>query len=191
MNADAVKDSLSFAHRRLGELKTLNNGDLAGTKPEDRQILIEEFFFHLVGAVEILAQMINNQRTLGLDPERVTVRTVSCRLAVADQIKSLLSQLYPTTRSGDQRWLPLPRDPYSEDGSHFRIVVYTYWVNHCGENPLHFRSGAEPNVSLILDPRNPSAGSSKLAAIDELQTFWSLVNDKCRRIIGILTSAAS
>ena len=98
MNAGAVKDSLSFAHRRLCELKTLNNGDLAGAKPEDRQILIEEFFFHLVGAVEILAQMINNQRTLGLDPERVTVRTVSCRLAAADQIKSLLSQLYPTTR---------------------------------------------------------------------------------------------
>ncbi len=179
MNADAVKESLLFARRRLDELKTLNNGNLAGAKPEDRQILIQEFFFHLVGAVEILAQVINKQRTLGLDPERVTVRTVSCRLATADPIKSLLSQLYPTTRSSDQRWLPLPRDPYSEEGSHFRILVYRHWINHCGENPLHFRSGAEPKVSLVLDPRNPSAGNSNLATIIELETFWSLVNDKC------------
>jgi hypothetical protein len=191
MNSDAAKDSLLFAHRRLDELKTLNNGNLAGAKTEDRQILIQEFFFHLVGAIEILAQVINKRRTLGLDPERVTIRTVSCRLVTADPIKSLLSQLYPITRSSDQRWLPLPHDPYSEEGSHFRIVVYRHWVNHCGENLLHFRSGPEPNVSLILDPRNPSAGTSNLAATDELETFWSLVNSKCRRIIGVLASAVS
>ena len=190
MSADAVKDSLLFAHRRLDELKTLNSGNLEGAKPEDRKMLIQEFFFHLVGAIEILVQVINEQRTLGLDPERVTVRTVSCRLATADPIKSLLNQLYPTTRSSDQRWLPLPRDPYSEEGSHFRIVVFNHWVSHCGVNPLRFRSGAEPNASLVLDPRNPSAGNSNLAAIDELEKFWSLVNDKCPRIIGILTSAA-
>jgi hypothetical protein len=191
MNADAAKESLLFAHRRLDELKTLNNGNLAGAKTEDRQILIQEFFFHLVGAIEILAQVINKRRTLGLDPERVTIRTVSCRLATTDPIKSLLSQLYPITRSSDQRWLPLPHDPYSEDGSHFRIVVYRHWINHCGENPLHFRSGPEPKVSLVLDPRNPSAGTSNLAVVDELETFWSLVNSKCRRIIGILASVAS
>lgn len=80
MTADAVKDSLLFAQRRLGELKTLNNGNLATAKPEDRQILLQEFFFHLVGAIEILANTINKQRNLGLDPERVTVRTVCCRL---------------------------------------------------------------------------------------------------------------
>ncbi len=162
-----------------------------GTKSEDRQMLIEEFFFHLVGAVEILAQVINEKRSLGLDPERAGVRTVSARLAASDPIKSLLSELYPTTRSGDQRWLPLPRDPYSEEGSHFRIVVFNIWVNHCGVNPFHFRAGAKPGASLVLDPRAPPAGYSKLAAVDELETFWKLVNDKCQRIIGILNSTTS
>ncbi len=54
--------------RRLDDLKMLNNGDLAGAKPEDRQMLVEEFFFHLVGAVEVLAQVINEKRGLGLGP---------------------------------------------------------------------------------------------------------------------------
>jgi hypothetical protein len=186
----AVNDSLLFAQRRLNELTTLNNGDLVGAKSEDRQILIQEFFFHLVSAIEILAQVINKQRNLGLDPERAGVRTVSCRLPTGDPIKHLLGLLYPTVRSGDQRWLPLPRDPYSVEGSHFRIVILNHWVNHCGENPIHFRKGAEPKASLVLDPRVPSAGNSKRAVIDELETFWSLVNDKCRRIIEILNSTA-
>lgn len=188
MNFDTVKESLLFAHRRLDELKTLNNGDLANAKPEDRQILTQEFLFHLVGAVEILAQVINKQRNLGLDPERAGVRSVSCRLEMNDPVRSLLSQLYPTTRSKDQRWLPLPRDPYSHEGRFFRIIILTQWVNHCGENPFNSRRGAEAKVSLILDPRNPSAGDSKLDAIDELETFWSLVNQKCQQITAILAS---
>jgi hypothetical protein len=187
MDINTVNDSLIFARRRLDELKFLNDGNLASAKPEYRQILIQEFFFHLVGAIEILAQVINKQRTLGLDPERVTVRSISCRLATTDPVKSLLGQLYPTTRSNDQRWLPLPRNPYSEEGSHFRIVVFRHWVNHCGENPFHFRWGAEPTASLVLDPRNRSAGNSNLAVIVELETFWSLVNDKCQQVIKILS----
>jgi hypothetical protein len=191
VKVDTAKESLMFAHRRLGELKTLNDGNLANAKPEDRQMLTQEFLFHLVGAIEILAQVINKQRNLGLDPERANVRSVSCRLAVNDPLKSLLIQLYPTTRSKDQRWLPLPHDPYSEEGSHFRIVVLRHWVNHCGENPYRSRRGNEAKVSLVLDPRNPSAGDSNLAAVDELETFWSLVNNKCQQISAILTSANS
>ncbi len=117
-------------------------------------MLVEEFFFHLVGAVEVLAQVINEKRGLGLDPERAGVRTVSARLAASDPIKSLLGELYPSTRSGDQRWLPLPRDPYSEEGSHFRIVVFNMWVNHCGVNPLHFRAGTKPGAKFGFRPQS-------------------------------------
>ena len=185
MNVNAVNDSLLFAKQRLDELKRLNCGDLAGAKHENRQPLIQEFFFHLVGAVIILAQVINTKRSLGLCPAQVSVREVLRKLSNSDPIKPLLSQLYPTTLSKEHKWLALPPDPYSDEGSHFRIVVFRHWVNHCGENPFFIRRGDEtqPHISLFLDPRDRNLGGSKFPAIDELEAFWNLVNDKCQRII--------
>jgi hypothetical protein len=61
---EAVNDRLLFAKRRLKELERLNNGDIAGADPKDRQQLIQEFFFHLVGSIEFLAQVINNSLKL-------------------------------------------------------------------------------------------------------------------------------
>jgi hypothetical protein len=185
MNVEAVKDSLSFAKQRLDELKKLNDGDLAGAKHENRQPLIQEFFFHLVGAVDILAQVINKKRSLSLCPAQVSVREVLKKLGNSDPIKPLLSQLYPTTRSKEHKWRPLPQDPYSDEGMNFRIVVLRHWVNHCGENPFFIRRGDEtkPHISLFLDPRYPNLGGSKFPAIDELEDFWKLVNDECQQVI--------
>lgn len=137
-------------------------------------------FFHLVSAVDILAQFINKKRVLGLRYDKVSVRRVLQNLGVSDPIRTWLTELHPYTRGK-----PLPLNPYSDEGFHFRMLVFRHWVNHWGENPFCIRVGDEtqPHISLFLDPRNPSLGGSKFPAIEELEKFWGLVNDKCKLII--------
>lgn len=178
---EAVNDRLFFAKRRLRELKRLNNGDIAGANPKDRQQLIQEFFFHLVGAIEFLAQLINNSLKLLIPMKNVNARNVYDHLSSNDPIKPLLGELYPKTR-GRQ----LPSNPYSDEGSHFRILVLRHWVCHYGNNPFFFRIGSTPESSLFLDPRDRSLNGSQRHAIDELNHFWKLVNSKCQQIIAYL-----
>jgi len=187
MDINAVNDSLSFALRRLDELKRINNGNISSAQPQERQILIQEFFFHLVSAIDKLAQVINQSRTLNIPINQVSYPQICRRLRQTDPIRPLIALLHPETQHNRQ-WVPLPQNPYSEESSHFRILVFRHWVNHTGVNPFHFRWGAEPNTSLVLDPRDRSLGASKLAAMDELESFWNLVNDKCEQVIGILSS---
>jgi hypothetical protein len=191
MNVGAVNDSLLFAQKRLDELKKLNGGNLAGVKSEDRQILIQEFFFHLVSAIDILVQAINKSKLLRIPDSQISLKKVCDMPGQVDPIKPLIASLHPDTRHNGQ-WIPLPQNPYSEEGSHFRILVFRHWVSHYGENPFVIRwGGDEPHISLFLDPRYPNLGGSKLPALDELEAFWSLVNDKCQQVIEILKATAS
>ena len=186
-----VIDRLYFAKRRLTDLEELacNGEDLCGADPKERQQLIQEFFFHLVGAIEFLAQVVNTSKTLKINAEEVTVSKVCKKLNINDPIKSILEKLHPKTRGK-----PLPNDPYSEEGCHFRIFVYRNRVCHHGHNPFHFRStiyiGApneeEDSTSLVLDPRNRSLGASKESAISELNHFYKLVYDKCQKVLAKL-----
>ncbi len=79
----------------------------------------------------------------------------------------------------------LPPDPYSEEGSHFRIVLLRNRVCHLARNPFVFREGSEPPCSLRLDPRDKDDNGSKKPAIEELTLFWKLVNDKCEEILSM------
>jgi len=85
-----VYNRILFAERRLEDLTRLNNGDLAGANPVDRQQLIQKFFFHLVGAIDFLAQDINIQKDLGIPPENVNARVVFQKLKENDPIKHLI-----------------------------------------------------------------------------------------------------
>lgn len=178
---EAVNDRLFFAKRRLTQLERLNNGDIAGADPRDRQQLIQEFFFHLVGAIEFLAQVINNSLRLGTPMENVSARNIHDHLSSNNPMKPLLNELYPKTRGKE-----LPLDRYSDEGSHFRILVLRHWVCHYGNNPFFFRIGSAPQDSLFLDPRHRSLNGSERPAIVELNHFWELVNGKCQQVISDL-----
>jgi len=180
-DCEAVNDRLHFARRRLRELEELNDGDLAGANSKDRQQLIQELFFHLVGSIDFLAQCINVSQNLGIHAEEVYIKNVCSKLERANQIKRLLKQLYPRTRR-----MPLPPDPYSDKGCHFRIIVFRNRVCHHRDNPFFFRAGSELQCSLFVDPRDTSIGGSKKPALDELNHFWELVNDKCQRVLALL-----
>jgi len=175
-----VRYRLLFAKRRLDELSRMAGGDFSVVPEEERQQPLQEFFFHLVGAIEFLAQTINDAKKLIDSEENVTPFTVCDRLPNIDPIRKTLSNLHPRTRHK-----PLPKDPYSEEGSHFRIILLRNRVCHHGRNPFHFRRGSEPPCSLFLDPRDrqEKEGSYK-PAIEELTLFWKLVNDKCEHILS-------
>lgn len=174
----AVLDRLCFARRRLRELQELNQGDLAGADMDQRQRLIQEFFFHLVAAVEFLAQLTNAKMSLGISVEELTVKRVHEKLPRGDPVRQVLKELHPSTRGK-----PLPPDPYSEEGCHFRFLVLRNRVCHHGNNPFHFRVGSTPRSSLSLDPRDPNAGASEKPALEELDRFWGLVNEKCKQVL--------
>ncbi len=183
---DAVNDRLLFAWRRLKDLEELTRDgkNLGGADPKERQQLIQEFFFHLLGAIEFLAQVVNTSKSLGIDTERVTIDQVCNTLNVPginDPIKTILEKLHPPTRNR-----PLPTDPYSDEGCHYRIVVYRNRVCHHGENPFCFRVGSSPSTSLFLDPRDTNRGASNESAIFELTRFYELVKAKCQQVLTML-----
>ena len=181
MDKQSVMDRLDFAKRRLIDLKELarNGEDLAGAAPKERQQLIQEFFFHLVGAIDFLAQVVNTSKTLGIDVEKVTVVEVCRKLNKNNPIKSILEELHPKTRGE-----PIPDDPYSREGCHFRILRYRNRVCHQGHNPFYFSLGpGKPPTSLFLDPINGSHGGSEKSAISELKQFYDLVYDKCLKVL--------
>src|SRR5260370_815446 len=96
-----VHDRLYFAERRLNDLRALNGGDLAGAPPRQRQAVLQEFFFHLCGAIDFLAQTVNEVWALGLDADDVTVSKVCAALGKKHPQRStraVLSELHPATR---------------------------------------------------------------------------------------------
>ena len=179
--SDPSKGRLLFAARRLNDLRALKGGDLARVQPAERQQPLQEFFFHLVGAINLLAQHINAARELGLGPEDVTVDAVCKKLGDDDPVRKLLKALHPRTRGKK-----LPADAYSEEGSHFRILLLRNYVSHQRDSPFFFRQGSEPRSSLELDPRCGRLGGSKRAALCELQLFHELVSKKCTQILELL-----
>lgn len=186
LKKDDVTEKLSFAKRRLQELNELNGGDLAGADGSFRQQLLQEFFFHLVGSIDLLAQFINEVRVLGLNSEDVTVTSISKKLASSDRIKPILDTLYRNSRES------FPADPYNDEAYIYRIYNYRHQVTHRRRNPLYIFTylGSHrtnlPDTSLMLDPRDESKGPSNKSALEELSYMYSLVESRCLEIIEML-----
>src|SRR2546421_4465721 len=167
LTPDDVIERIGFAERRMLDLLALNAGDLAGADGSERQQLLQEFFFHLVGAIEVLAQFVNDRRQLGLDPEYASVFDVAKALG-ADPLALMLRRLHVNARGK-----PLPKDPYSDEGYLFRVYNYRGQVTHRRRQPLLI-AWPSRDVKLVLDPRcsNPvPAGPVR----SELQRMLDLV----------------
>jgi hypothetical protein len=194
MEAGDVRERLDFARRRLAQLLALNGGDLAGADVHERQQLIQEFFFHLIGAIEVLAQLVNEVRVLGLDDEGVSVSAVAAQLR-GDPLEPLLRQLYANSRRR-----PVPANPYSDDALLFRAYNYRHQVTHRRRNPFNFHvrlgdaalSTAAPpppfsrTAHLLIDPRDPGRGPSTATLADELERMLDLVTSRCEAVLAAL-----
>jgi hypothetical protein len=181
LKREDISERLAFAERRLQELLRLNEGNLPGADASYRQQLVQEFFFHLVGATDVLAQFVNEVRGLGIDSEDVTTMRVSNALSASDPVKSKLAALTVRTQGR-----PLPPDPYSDNGYIFRIRNYRHQVTHRRRNPFFFRMGATPAASFLLDPRDPTGVPSGRSVQDETRRMFNLIDQGCEEILALL-----
>jgi hypothetical protein len=62
MRPEDVRTRLSYARSRSADLLALNDGDLPGAAGDLRQQLTQEILFHLAGAIEFVAQLVNDER---------------------------------------------------------------------------------------------------------------------------------
>jgi len=181
LKPEGVRERLSFAEKRLDELLALNGGNLAGANGSERQQLLQEFFFHLVGATEVLLQLVNEVRGLGMDSESVFFHSVVGELPPIDPIRLRLNLLHVRTKG-----MPLPSKPYSDEGYVFRILNYRHQVTHRRRNPLLFRAGASPPVSFFLDPRGPNREPSSRSVQEEMEYMMDLMRRKCEEVLALL-----
>jgi hypothetical protein len=180
---DEVFIRLEFGAQRLDDLLKLNGGFLPGANAHERLQLLQEFFFHVTGSLDVLAQHVNDRRQLKLDPEVIDIHKVMTQLTLEDPLKGSLTFFCIKTRKQ-----PPPPDLYSEKGYMFRILVYRNHVTHRHRNPLDLEVlvGENGKVDLrtaktypLLDPRNPNSPRANRTVQEELPLMLELVSKKC------------
>jgi hypothetical protein len=141
--------------------------------------LMQEFFFHILGAREVLAVLINEKRKLGLDPEEISIGKLAKALPSGDILYPMISEL-----AVDPRKHPFPTDPYTEAAYIYRAVLYRNQVAHRHRVPVlkEVMFPDEPKTFLQLDPRNPDAGHSKFEAIPELRIIRDQLTRRYKNI---------
>jgi len=96
---DAVEQRFRFAAKRQAELVSLNGGDLPGADSDDKQRLVQELFFHPIGAVDVFAQYAVEQRSLRSSSGNRSVGSLvgsipQRRIPATDPLCSALQELY-------------------------------------------------------------------------------------------------
>jgi hypothetical protein len=208
---DDVHERLGFARERIEDLTALNGGDLLGADTHERQKLAQEVFFHLVGAIEVFAQMVNDERGLGRASEDVSIGRLGTLLANDDPLQPPIAALYANTRSQ-----AVPPDPYAGDGLMFRVWNYRHQVTHRERNPFHLKIGLndaftigapEPlpehvrqfaeredrptdrSAHFLLDPRTdpnePDSFVSQLRVEWDLRAMYELVEERLNHAIAV------
>jgi hypothetical protein len=185
MVPESVHQKLKFARARLADLKAMIEDNRLAADPDARQQLTQEFFFHVVGATEYLAQLVNERRSLPLGSEDVAVYRVAKELERRDPSDPLFVPL--KSLSADTRKTALPTDPYSEEGLVYRTINYRNEVAHRNSNPFHFVLGAGPKIAFLwLDSRDHSCGQSARPVDMDLASMLSVFDQRCRIVLGIL-----
>lgn len=197
LSADEVRRRLGFARHRLEDLLNYSGGDLSRDPSKIRLQLLQEFFFHLIGARDVVAQLINERHELKIAPEDVSIAKVLKRLNRDTLIKQQVALL-----TIDPRREPFPSDPYSEAGYIYRAINYRNQVTHRHRNPLCFIfnihidavteiAKEETTVHLHLDPRNSDMGVSKVAVLMELEAMYGIFDHRYLDICDTLNKATN
>lgn len=185
MVPESVDQKLRFARTRLDDLKGLIEDNRLAADPDARHQLTQEFFLHVVGAIEYLAQLVNERRSLCLASEDVAVYKVVNEIEKRDPSDPLVVLLKGL--SADTRKTALPADPYSEEGFVYRTINYRNGVSHRNINPFHFRLSAGPKIAFLwLDPRDHALGQSTRPVDADLSSMFSVVDQRCRVVLEVL-----
>ena len=185
MVPESVEQKLRFARVRLADLCVLIQENRLAADPDARHQLTQEFFFHVVGATEYLAQLVNESRALSLRAEDVAVYKVAREIEKRDPANPLFAPL--SGLSTDTRKTPLPPDPYSNEGLVYRTINYRNEVAHRNTNPFHFVLSAGSMVAFLwLDPRDHSLGRSAHSVDADLSNMVATIDCGCRTVLGFL-----
>jgi hypothetical protein len=167
-------------------MRTLNSGRFGEAPAAEKHQLGEEFFFHLIGAVDLTAQFVNAACSLGLAPDHVNMGEVLSRLTRAPELRATLSALHARPLRD-----PMPADPYSQAGLVYRAYNYRHQVTHRQANPYVFRVGDLPEASFELDPRASKVIPSALSLWDEMDTMLSVFSSGCSRAMSLARCGSS
>ena len=183
MKKEIIIQKLDFARRRLKDMQSLNSGNFTGAPASDKHQLAQEFFFHLLGAVEYTAQFVNYTLELNIDPDSVTVSKVIKHLSNIEafsSVKCALENLYINLRINPT----MPSDPYSPDGLKYRAYNYRHQVTHRGFNPFIYQDplNSQVKVCLKLDPRSDYTLSSELSLFEDLEAMYSHFSRGCHKV---------
>jgi hypothetical protein len=188
IDASDVRERLGFARRRADDLIGLDDLDnpFATEASRERQQVTQEFFFHLVGAVEIVAQLVNTTKALGLDVQQVSVPAVCKELGASDPVTATISRLYVNPRRR-----PMPADPYGDAGTIYRIYNHRGQVTHRRRNPTTFKltlgAGDDRAVAhFTLDPRDLHSGASTRTIREDVEAMYAYVHDGCEAVLALL-----
>ena len=173
-----IFQKLGFAERRMTDLLNLNGGNFPGAPAFEKHLLTQEFFFHLLGAIELTAQFVNEACALGLNPDEVSTSLVLKKLDQQHPVRTALAALYVNPRKA-----PMPSDPYSAEGMLYRAYNYRHQVTHRRANPFLYRVGSTPPASFILDPRSLAQVPSERSIQEEVGQMLQLVTEGCRRVL--------
>jgi hypothetical protein len=185
MVTESVEQKLRFARVRLDDLRELIEQNRLAADPDARHQLTQEFFFHVVGATEYLAQLVNERRAFSLGVENVAVHKVAREIEKRDPADPLLVPLRGL--SADTKRTPLPADPYSNEGLVYRTINYRNEVAHRNTNPFHFVLSAGPRVAFLwLDPRDHSQGQSARSVDTDLSSMLAVIDRGCRLVVGLV-----
>ncbi len=174
-------------------------------------MFIQEVFFHLGGAIEVFAQLVNDRRGLGHSTEAVSIRRLATEwLREGDPLLTEVNGLYKNPRGES-----LPEDPYTDDCLMWRIWNYRHQVTHRRRNPIQaslvlnpafkvtsdeplgarfeslMKRGDPPTQRsghFLLDPRDPQTlAASKETVENELHAMCDRVEARLRSAIQVLS----
>jgi hypothetical protein len=179
MDPREVDAKLEFAKLRMQELLVLNAGDIARAIVDDRDRLTAEFFFHAISATEVLAQYINEFRSLGIASHHVSVTAVSQALGAGSAAGAALAKLYVHGSA------PFPADPYTDEPLVQRALSYRNHVTHHRRAPF-LMDGFGRSVHLHLDPDDPREGGSRDPINVELPRILDVITKACTDVLALL-----
>lgn len=184
METRTVIDKLGYAQNRLDKLVELARMELFFSEFDTRQRVMQEFFFHLLGSVEYLMQLVNNRLELGHNPVDVTIkRTIKSigKIEKLEQLSKVVQQFWINTNEVSHI-----ETPYTKDGMMLRIINYRNRVAHRGMNPYNIVIDKNITAYILIDPDRPEHGHSEKEVISELSDMYNFVSEHINESIRIL-----
>lgn len=190
MKREIVFKKLTYACRRLKDMQNLNAGNFVGASTSDKHQLTQEFFFHLIGAVDYTAQFVNSALELKITGI-VNAKNVIDKLEATNKypsVKNELKCIYVNLKENPT----MPAKPYSHYGLVYRAYNYRHQVTHRGLYPFIYQPNTtRVSVSLELDPRNDSTMPSKSSLFKDLEDMFELFSIGCYKVIQLVEQSTS